>query len=438
MGRLRNVSLLTKFAISSFLVLAALGAALNYFISRYVEETIFSNFANIAVPTQNRLITPELKPGDFRGGTKKLDNRKFNNFLRKRVFSKEIVFVKIWRRDGTVLWTNKKLGIGRRFSPKPALRKALEGNVEYERTDLSNVENILERPKHNELLEIYTPIRLNGRIVGAYEVYYSLDPVLAAINRIRRYISLTISAVLTILFLVQFGIVRSASNTIVRQNVDLRQLSDELAASFEQLKAHYLGTLVSLDRALDARDKITGAHSARLKAIAHKIGARLNLSPDAHRRIEYGSQLHDLGKIGIPEHILQKPQRLTPEEMAEMRKHPWIGAEIIRSVPFLTDTADIVEHHHERFDGKGYPNGLAGNDIPVEARILSVIDAYDAMTHNRPYRAALPIDAAVRELVKESGTQFDPEIISIFLRYLAADEGVELPPEAEEELRRAA
>jgi len=248
-------------------------------------------------------------------------------------------------------------------------------------------------------------------------------------NAVLLNLSLAVGAVLIVLYLVQFTIVKSASAELTRENRDLRKSTDEVVASYEKLKAHYVGTLIFLDRTIDARDEVSDAHSDRLKSIAHKMAGRLALSPDAHRRIAYGSQLHDIGKIGVPERILQKPGDLDPAEATEMRRHSRLGAEIIRSVPFLADIADVIEHHHERFDGAGYPDNLAGDDIPIESRILSVVDAFDTMTHDRPYRPALSPEIAVDKLVEGRGSQFDPGVVDLFLLYLAEEQGINLPPE---------
>jgi putative nucleotidyltransferase with HDIG domain len=150
--------------------------------------------------------------------------------------------------------------------------------------------------------------------------------------------------------------------------------------------------------------------------LAIAVGREMGLSRTELDRLEKAALLHDVGKIGVPDAILRKPGPLTEDEWAEMRRHPAIGKNIIRDVPFLEDIAEIIYSHHERFDGGGYPRGLKGNEVPLGARIFSVVDAYDAMTSDRPYRKAGSPSAAVREIITHSGSQFDSEVVNVFLR----------------------
>jgi diguanylate cyclase (GGDEF)-like protein/putative nucleotidyltransferase with HDIG domain len=181
----------------------------------------------------------------------------------------------------------------------------------------------------------------------------------------------------------------------------------------------YLGSVLALASAVDARDPSTHAHSATVARYAAAIAARLGLDADLVERVRIGGLLHDVGKVGVPDSILMKPDRLTPEEWTEMRRHPEIGARIIAS-PGLADVREWVLRHHERPDGRGYPDGLGGDAIPLAARILSVADAYEAMTADRPYRRALTVSVARAELMDGRGRQFDADVVDAFLDYLDA------------------
>lgn len=159
----------------------------------------------------------------------------------------------------------------------------------------------------------------------------------------------------------------------------------------------------------------TEAHARRLAAMARKIGEELSLSQLEMDQLELLSMLHDIGKVAVPDRILNKPDKLTPEEWSEMRKHPEVGYRIASSSPELSPIAEFILCHHERWDGKGYPQGLVGEEIPLLSRILSVVDAYDAMTEDRAYRKAMGKKEAISEIRENSGTQFDPRIASIFV-----------------------
>lgn len=183
----------------------------------------------------------------------------------------------------------------------------------------------------------------------------------------------------------------------------------------------YLGSVLAPASAVDARDPSTQAHSATVARYAAATAGRLGLDADLVERIRIGGLLHDVGKVGVPDAILMKPGGLTRTEWAEMRRHLEIGARII-AAPGLADVREWVLRHHERPDGRGYPDGLAGEAIPLDARILSVADAYEAMTADRPYRSALPDATARAELDGGRGSQFDPDVVDAFLDYLDAQD----------------
>lgn len=173
----------------------------------------------------------------------------------------------------------------------------------------------------------------------------------------------------------------------------------------------YLNTIAALTEAIDAKDMYTAGHSQRVAEISTSIAYELGLSQHEIDTVHYGALLHDIGKIGVPELILNKKGRLTDDEFFAIKKHPVIGMNILKSIEFLEGTLHIVRYHHERFDGAGYPDGLAGESIPFMARIVGVADAWDAMTSDRSYRRALVPALAIEELERNAGTQFDPYII---------------------------
>jgi len=177
----------------------------------------------------------------------------------------------------------------------------------------------------------------------------------------------------------------------------------------------FLPIIRSLVQALDARDPYTKGHSEQIAIYAVMIAKELGLSVIDVENIRFAGLLHDIGKIGIPEKILNKSGKLTPNEFNQIKLHPYISAQILKPVFLFTSLLPIVYHHHERWDGKGYPDGLAGEDIPLGARILAVADAFDAMISNRVYRQVKNKDAAVNELVKSAAGQFDPRIVDAFL-----------------------
>jgi putative nucleotidyltransferase with HDIG domain len=191
-----------------------------------------------------------------------------------------------------------------------------------------------------------------------------------------------------------------------------------LAEAEAQTQAAYLGAIRALAAALDARDPYTAGHSERVSALAVEMGRALALSDNDLDVLRLGALLHDIGKIGVPDEILGKPSALTAPEFELIRAHPVIGARILRSIPFLTPHLPIVELHHERPDGGGYPHGLIGDTIPLAARIVHVADAYDAMTTARAYRPARFPQEAIAELHRGTGTDFDAASVQALVKAL--------------------
>ncbi len=223
----------------------------------------------------------------------------------------------------------------------------------------------------------------------------------------------------------QLLIERRQYQAMLEQRVE--EATHDLAATLKELQETYRTTLEALGSALETRDVGTEAHSRRVLDYSLAIARILGVPERELKDIEYGVLLHDFGKIGIPDAILLKPGPLTPEEWKIMRTHPELGRRLTERIPFLRGAASIVYHHHERWDGTGYPVGLKGEEIPLGARIFAVTDAFDAMTFNRPYSRAVSFEAAKAEIRRCAGSQFDPRAVETFLS---------IPAEVLEEIRR--
>jgi putative nucleotidyltransferase with HDIG domain len=199
-----------------------------------------------------------------------------------------------------------------------------------------------------------------------------------------------------------------------RYAADLRETFKRERARAQELRRSYTATVRALSNAVEFRDAYTGKHAERVAAYGLEIARRLDLPVADRPDIEFGFLLHDIGKVAIPDAILHKPEALTTSERKLMAQHPLIGAEIVRGIEFLDGAAEIVRHHHERWDGQGYPDGLAGEDIPLAARVFAVADVFDALTTKRPYREPSTQPAAREMITAESGTQFDPQVVVAF------------------------
>ena len=212
-----------------------------------------------------------------------------------------------------------------------------------------------------------------------------------------------------------------------RYAADLREVFKQERARSQELRRSYMATVRALSNAVEARDAYTGKHAERVAAYGIALAGAAGMDLADSPQIEFGFLLHDIGKVGVPDAILFKSSSLTEEEYALVRRHPIIGSEILRDVDFLGEGKLVVRHHHERWDGTGYPDGLRGDSIPLAARVFAVADALDALTTDRPYRPASTFTRA-REVVREgAGTQFDPAVVAAF---------EQIPDETFERLRR--
>jgi HD-GYP domain-containing protein (c-di-GMP phosphodiesterase class II) len=199
-----------------------------------------------------------------------------------------------------------------------------------------------------------------------------------------------------------------------QESLRVKQLEEQVAALRNSV-------ICAFNQLLDLKDLNTGVHSTRLAEWGMRVGQELGLEEAELQNLEVAALLHDIGKVGIPDSILRKPERLDPDEYALMKKHSEYGWAVLRMLPGFERAALDILHHHESFDGKGYPAGLKGTEIPIVSRIVCVIDAFDAMVSSRPYRRGLPFTEAVRRLNEASGTQFDSAVVRSFLSFAEAE-----------------
>lgn len=212
-------------------------------------------------------------------------------------------------------------------------------------------------------------------------------------------------------------LIESGIKSISQMN-EIKAINQELTGMYDKLEKAYLESIQTLRFAVEAKDAYTRGHSDRVSEYSVLIGEYLNLTEEDIKTLRIGGLFHDIGKIGIPDSILLKETKLDDDEYSQIKNHPSIGAHILCNAEIFQEIIPIVKHHHEKYDGTGYPSKLAGADIPFLARIAAVADTFDAMTSKRTYRDALPLDVVKSEIKRCSGTQFDPEIAKAFLEIL--------------------
>ena len=196
---------------------------------------------------------------------------------------------------------------------------------------------------------------------------------------------------------------------------DIATKASKLQDSYRILRKSYLDSIKVLAEVIETKDPYTRGHSDRVRALSREIAARLGFTEDRLENLEYGALLHDIGKIGIQDELLLKQGVLTAEERHSIQKHSLIGVRIVKGMDFFKDNVPMIQHHHERYEGNGYPDRLSGKTIPIEARIIAIADAFDAMTSMRPYRKAMSLEETLVEMERGGGKQFDPQLLSLFI-----------------------
>ena len=254
------------------------------------------------------------------------------------------------------------------------------------------------------------PLSVPAEVFGK-ESGRPLSIMIAPLSNLKR----TIGAVV-IAFEEDKDFIRQQTLRLLHILVDFFSLSLENIYLLDDLKSAYFYTIKAIANSIEARDPYTKGHSERVARFSKAIAEEFNWDKNEIELIDWGGVLHDVGKIGIRDSILNKPGKFTDDEYNEIKLHPLIGTQIVKDISFLEPIIPYVLEHHERFDGKGYPGGMAGENISIKGRLLAVADAFDAMTSDRPYRKALKPEDALKEILRNGGTQFDPEVVRAFER----------------------
>jgi putative nucleotidyltransferase with HDIG domain len=415
----RSVTLLHVFLLASAAILLAGGIVL----SLVLTSTLRSQAIASQRTSLTRYVDGVLRPALVHGGVVTVGPSDTAVLLRSLQYEPDIVTVKVWRPDGVLAWTNRdRARIGRKFELDDELGEALHDNETVGKISPANAdEAAVERSLgFSRLLQVYAPIRSadGTRAVGAYEIYADPAAVEHLIASRKHVIWLAIALVFLTLYAALALLVRTASRTLQRQTRTLYERSRQLLDSYRRLEQNALEAIESLNATVDAKDPYTAGHSQRVQQIAVAIGEELRLEEARLDVLRFGGLFHDIGKIAVPDTVLTKPARLTAEEYELIKRHPGDGAKIVEKFSRLRDAVPLIRHHHERWDGAGYPEGLAGEEIPLEAGIVGLADAWDAMTTDRPYHRALTLEEAAEEIRRGRGSQFSPAVVDAFFAVL--------------------
>jgi putative nucleotidyltransferase with HDIG domain len=348
-------------------------------------------------------------------------------FLRVLHGQPDVVSVKVWRADGTLAWTSLDASrIGRRFPLDSDLGQAIRGNrtvASVISPDAGGEDAAEAGLGFRQLIQVYAPLESSdhNRAIGAYEIYANPAALQGILGSRVRMIWFGVGAVFVILWLLLALLVRGASRTLRIRTAQLRDRSARLLESYRLLEQSALEAVESLNATVEARDPYTAGHSQRVQRIALAIGEALDLPRSRLEALGLAGLFHDIGKLRVPDAVLTKPGPLSPDEFDLIKRHPDDGADIVGHLGRLRDVLPFIRHHHERWDGAGYPEGLAADDIPLEAAIVGLADAWDAMTTERPYSRARTTEEAAEEILRARGTQFAPAVVDAFFATRLAD-----------------
>jgi putative nucleotidyltransferase with HDIG domain len=402
-----RLSLLQRFTVTSLAIAVAIALVLSLATLRAIESFAVEDEAKVAAELMLRSIASQLQQSDF-GDTLPPPRKALLDALFTAHGDAELALrIRLWRADGRLLYSNVPepqalQSVGADLSTKNGFAVFVERQGRVENTGPGAV-------------RFFLPVQLAGEAkpIAAFEILYDL----ARLQPQRRYISRVVWTAVPISFLVLYAsifvLVRRASQRLLKQQADL-------------IAAH-LGTYQSLASAIDAKDSYTGDHSTKVAELAAVLARALKVPEEMVEDVRIGARLHDLGKIGVPDAILMKSGPLSSDELPIMRRHAERGYEILRKAPLSARVKLAVRHSHEHWDGQGYPEGLTGEAIPLMSRIVAVVDAYEAMTSDRPYRKAISAAEALQRLERDAGSHFDPRITRVFLQLMRKNPTLQAP-----------
>jgi len=415
-GLLRSLTLLRTFLIASAAILAVGAVALSSTLSGDLRAAALNDSALDVSAYADAVVAPAVIRGN--------DVVLTEGALRRLRLPNDVRGLNVYARDGRLVFSTTHPERVGRLRTSPELRETIE-------TGAPSADLVDPVGKQPPLVKVWAPLHTSrGAVVGAAEVALDDSAVTQLIDDARGTVWLAVGLVFGVLWLVLALLVRGASTRLRMQNEDLAARSHDLVESSRELESTLLETIETLNAAVEARDPYTAGHSQRVRRVSLAIGRELRLPARQLGALATAALFHDIGKIGMPDSILTKPEKLDRAEAAIMREHVTRGAEIVARISSLKDSVPAIRHHHERWDGFGYPDRLNGTDIPVEAAIIAIADSWDAMTTSRPYAVALDVDEAMLQIHAGRGKQFNPAVVDAFLSVARRRPAEIMPPDA--------
>ena len=415
----RSLTLLRAFLLASAAILTLGAFLLSSTLRHDLRDAALADTAlDVAAYTDAVLAPAVIRDGDVELGP--AARRKLARSVR---LPSEVRGLNLYARDGRLVFSTTRPNRVGRTRSNPDLRDAVESG--------SPSAALVDGVGGAQIVKVWAPLHTaSGTVLGATEVTLDDSAVEQLVDDTRMTIWYAVGLVFGLLWIVLALFVRGASARMQAQHEDLASRSHDLVESSRELEATLLETIETLNAAVEARDPYTAGHSQRVRTVSLAIGRELRLSAKQLGALGTAALFHDIGKIGMPDAVLTKPGKLDRAEAAVMRDHVTRGAEIVARISSLRQSVPAIRHHHERWDGLGYPDRLSGTDIPVEAAIIAIADAWDAMTTDRPYAVALDPNAAMLEIRAGRGKQFNPAVVDAFLSVARRRPGDIAPPSA--------
>lgn len=411
---MKKYPLIKLFTFYSFIAFVLTGLILSYITFNHIKKDKIVNLFEVSQVVLETALYNTESITDFETQFTSIEQKQVKLYVNNYLEQYKLKAITIINNQFQTVLSSENESFNFDTSTRTNLNNLFSNNSRFTVSNLFTTDDINNDDKTK--FNLFIPIKLNTGQVAVAILQYPDSIISSHALELVRVISLTLSGGLLLLFLLLTSIMLETSKTIVKQNNILIHQNAELEISNKLLDDSYKSTVIAMSNAVDARDPYTAGHSSRVSKISTMIAREMNLDNSFIDTLEYGTLFHDIGKIGIPDNILNKPGKLTYEEFEQIKRHPEVGYKILSNVAFLNESLPLITHHHERYDGKGYPNQLIGQDIPLGSRIIAIADTFDAMTSDRPYRQALSTEIAITEIVKNSGSQFDPDIVDYFLR----------------------
>ncbi|MDQ3672588.1 MAG: HD-GYP domain-containing protein [Actinomycetota bacterium] len=422
-GLTRSLTLLWTFVLASAVILGVGAFVLSSVLTGNFRQHVLADSARDVALYSDSVLAPAL----VRGKRIAVNRRARQRLARTVAAADELMRLTVWSKRGRHVLS---VPAGRRAVRSPDVMATLRGGSAHVAVrEFPTGRNGKQRSQR--AVVVWAPLSSGrGRPVGVAQVFLEPTALDASTASATRTVWVVVGLVFAILWLALVLLVRGAAARLSRQNDVLMGRSRDLSESSLRLEENLLETIETLNAAVEARDPYTAGHSQRVRRVALAIGRELSLSAKQLGTLGTAALFHDVGKIGIPDSILTKAGPLEPNEAVIMREHVTRGAEIVSKVSSFQDVVPAIRHHHERWDGLGYPDGQRGNDIPLAAAIIGLADAWDAMTTDRPYAHGLTLNQAMLQIRSGREKQFSPAVVDAFWRVAKRHPANVLPPEA--------